>query len=94
MDGLKQKIKELIECLYNCIYDADLKVEKEGDWYYLTLYLQNQVREWGGNVYARQCSTDEEFLEFLKEEFKKNRLDLASHAQLRIYGNIETQEGI
>lgn len=87
MDGLEKQVKDIIECLYDCIYEGDLKVKKDGNFYVLTLYLQNQSHACGGVVLANQCETDEEFLKYVKCQLKKNRLDYSSHAQLRIYHN-------
>lgn len=88
MDGLKKQIKDIIECIYNCCYEGDLDVIKDGNFYKLTLYLQNQSRALGGTVLANQCKNDEEFLEYVKQQLKKNRLDFASYGQLRIYNLI------
>lgn len=92
MDGLEKQIKELIETLYCCIYNKTLKVTKTDDLYKCTLYLHNE--HFGGVVLAKQCNTDEEFLDFVKTELWKRRLDMSQHASLKLYANIETQEGL
>ena len=89
MNNLEKQVKDLIECLYNCVYDADLKIEKEGNLYILTLYLNDQPHAYGGTVLSSYCESDEEFLEFLKQQLKKNRLDWSRHTELRIYHNDE-----
>lgn len=88
MDGLEKKVKELIETLYCCIYTRPLKVTKNDGLYKCTLYLHDE--HFGGLVMANQCESDEEFLDFVKTELKKRRLDRSQHAVLKIYGNIET----
>lgn len=92
MDGLEKQIKELIETLYCCIYTRPLKVTKTDDLYKCTLYLHDE--HFGGLVMAKQCESEEEFLDFIKTELKKRRLDSSQHAVLKYYGNIETQEGL
>lgn len=92
MDGLEKQIKELIETLYNCIYNKTLKVTKKGDFYKCELFLHEE--HFGGVILAKECASDEEFLDFIKTELKKRRLDMSQHASLKLYGNIETQEGL
>lgn len=88
MGGLEKQIKDLIESLYCCIYNKTLKVVKNEDLYKCTLYLHNEL--FGGVVLAKQCGSDEEFLDFVKEELWKRRLDMSQHASLKAYHNIET----
>ena len=92
MDGLEKQIKELIETLYCCIYNKTLKVTKKGDLYRCELFLHDE--NFGGVIMANQCNSDEEFLDYIKTELKKRRLDMSQHASLKLYGNIETQEGV
>ena len=92
MDGLENQIKEMIESLYCCIYNKTLKVTKFDNFYKVTLYLHNE--HFGGLVLAKECLSDEEFLDFVKKELWKRRLDMSHHASLKLYGNIETQEGL
>lgn len=94
MTGIEQQIIDIIQCEYDCIYEGDLKFTKTDNYYKLVLYLQGQPHAFGGTVIANQCDSDEQFLKYVREELRKNRRDLASYGQLRIYGNIETQEGI
>ena len=92
MDGLEKQIKEMIETLYCCIYNKPLKVIKNGDLYKCTLFLHDE--NFGGLVIANQCKSDQDFLDYIQKELKKRRLDMSQHASLKLYGNIETQEGL
>lgn len=92
MVGLENKIKNLIECLYQCEYDKKLEVVKTKDGFYkLTLYLHEPY--FGGLVIANQCETEEDFLKYVEKELITRRLDRSDFTQLKIYANIETQEG-
>ena len=82
----------MIESLYCCIYNKSLKVTKHHGLYKCTLYLHEE--HFGGLDLAKQCDSDEEFLDFVRTELKKRRLDRSQHASLKLYGNIETQEGL
>lgn len=84
MDGLEKRIKDLIECLYNCIYEGDLEVKKDKDYYMLTLYLWNQPHCEGGTTYGNQCKCDDEFIKYIEKKLKESRLDLSSRGQLRL----------
>lgn len=89
MDGLKIKIKQLIEELYKCEYTGDLKIRKDGNLYILTLYLNNEPQSCGGTTFANQCNSDKEFLCYVKDQLKKNRLDFADYSKLIIYKDYE-----
>ena len=92
MDGIEKEIKNLIETLYCCKYTRPLKVTKHDGLYKCTLYLHDE--HFGGLVMAKQCESDEEFLDFIKTELRTRRLDRSQHAVLKYYGNYETQEGL
>lgn len=92
MDGLEKQIKKLIETIYCCIYTRPLEVTKVGDLYKCELFLHEEL--FGGVIMANQCNSDEEFLDYIEKELKKRRLDMSQHAVLKVYGNIETQEGL
>jgi len=77
MDGLEKKITDIIEEVYNCISEVPIKATHDGDWYQATLYVHGP--QYGGIIYATQCKTEEEFLQFIRKQLKKSRLDLTQH---------------
>lgn len=97
MDGLERAIIDLIESLYCCIFIGKLKVDKKKDLYQLRIYLSDE--NFGSYTLAKQCNSDEQFLEFVKKELQENQLIRSRHSKLIIYPyeylqECEVQKGV
>ena len=92
MGGLEKAVKDIIERLYNCEFNKKISVTHRNGFYTATLYLHGE--EFGGLVLSTQCNSPKEFLRFVEKELKAKRLDRAEHGKLKIYANIDTQEGL
>lgn len=82
MDGLEKRIIEIIEYLYNCVFTAHLKVTVKDDLYTLEVFLSDP--NFGGYTLAKQCKTDDEFLQFITDELASNQLTRHKFQQLII----------
>jgi len=81
-----------VEELYCCEFNQPIKVEKKGDLYTLKIYIHGYKTS--PIVINTQCNDDEEFYQFIKKELTDRQLIRSSFGKLKIYGNIETQEGL
>lgn len=90
MTGLEKKVKELIECLYNCEYIGKLTVEVKPCSF--TLKLFNSDVHIPAIIYCYQGRDEEGFLDFLKKELEKSNLIRTKHYKLFIYGNHDCKE--
>lgn len=70
MRELENKIKEMIECTYECIFKGKVEVKKLGDSYQLRLSLNQPERP----IWMTYQGDEDDFLKYLKDEFKKRRL--------------------
>lgn len=82
MDGLEKRIIDLIEKLYNCVFIGELKVTISGDLYKLEIFLSDP--NFGGYTLAKQCESEEDFIEFITKELKQNQLTRQKFQQLII----------
>lgn len=92
MHSLDQDIKNLIENIYCCKFSNNLTVKKEDGIYFLEIFLSGLP--FGGLMISKECSSDQEFLDYIEKELKKRRLDRSKFYKLIIYGNNECEEGI
>lgn len=83
MDGLEQNVIDIIECLYHCKFIGKLKINKIEDLYQLRIYLNDE--NFGAYTLAKQCKSDEDFIEFVKKELQQNQLIRSRHSKLIIY---------
>ena len=90
MDGLEQTVIDLIESLYKCKFIGKLQIEKTGDLYQLKIFLHDE--HFGAYTLAKQCSSDEQFLNFVEEELRNNQLIRSRHSKLIIYPYEYVQE--
>ena len=82
MDGLEKRITNLIEKLYNCVFIGELKVTISGDLYKLEIFINDP--NFGGFTLAKQCDSEDEFIEFLTKELKRSQLASQKFQQLII----------
>lgn len=83
MDGLEKAVIDLIERLYKCIFIGKLKIEQKGDLYQLKIFLHDE--HFMSYTLAKQCKSDDEFLEFVKKELQENQIIRSRHSKLIIY---------
>ena len=83
MDGLDKIVIDIIEDLYCCKFIGKLKVEHKGDLYQLKIYLSDE--NFGAYTLAKQCNSDDEFIEFVKKELQENKLIRSRYSKLIIY---------
>lgn len=83
MDGLEQNVIDLIEQVYKCKFIGNLKIEKQENLYQLRIFLHDE--HFMAYTLAKQCDSDDEFLEFVKKELQENRIIRSKHSKLIIY---------
>lgn len=91
-DGLEKILRDIIEKEYCCEFVKPIKVKIDGDRYTAIIYLHDDL--FGGLVISNQCESEQKFLDYFTKEIKTKRLDRSCHFKLKVYANIETQEGI
>ena len=84
------QVLDALESTYNAMYLKPLKVYVEAisptlNYYELQLFLQEEYTN--PYIIATQCSTDQDFIDFLVEELKKIELVRRKQFELVIYGN-------
>lgn len=89
---LEKEVLASIEAIYKCKYTKELTVDVKDNYYVLKLFLHNPITP--SVVIGKECSSDEEFLEYVEKELKEKRLDRSQQYKLIIYGNIESTEGL
>lgn len=92
MNGLEKQIIDLIECLYCCEFVGKLTAEHHCCNYIMKLYYADEHVP--AYVLASQCSSDEEFLKFVKRELERSNLIRTTHHKFILYGNYESSEGL
>ena len=83
MDGLEQNVINLIEELYKCKFIGKLKIDKTDDLYQLRIFLHDE--HFMAYTLAKQCKSDNDFLEFVKKELQENQIIRSRHSKLIIY---------
>lgn len=90
LTSLEKQVLDIIKEVYNAVYIKPLKVFVEPvnstvNYYELQLFLNEEYRD--PYIIATQCASDNEFLEFLKQELKQTELIRRKQFGLVIYGN-------
>ena len=67
-EELKNKVLEIICNMYKAVYVGYLKIVKVGDVYRMYLGVPTETMPTNFDL---QCNSDEEFLNFIEEEFKR-----------------------
>lgn len=89
---LEKEVLASMEAIYQCKYTKGLKVDVNGNYYMLKLYLHDPFVP--SIVIGQECESDEEFLKYITQELKDRRLDRSQQYKLIVYGNIESTEGL
>lgn len=71
--NLINKVIDLINTLYEVEYVGDIKIEQTEDGYILSLFLNKDFLTPQCRMYV-QCKTEDEFLDFVREELAKKAL--------------------
>lgn len=82
---LKQEILHIILDTYGKCYVKRLEVKRDGSMYFLELYLHHRIL--APLQIGAQCSSDEEFLNFIKKELADRQLIMSD------FVNIELKNG-
>lgn len=73
-----EQIKNIICEVYEVIYTGDMKIEEKPDGYSLSLYLNRDYITPTCKMY-KQCTSIDEFLDFVREELLNRNLNLVKY---------------
>ncbi len=97
LPNLEPQVRHLLNCLYKCDFQGKLevlhndKIEAPNGYvlspeeYILRLYVQNN--RFAPMSISKQCSSEEEFLCFLEQEFKQRNLIRSDYYKIRLDGS-------
>lgn len=90
LDYLEPDIKCLIEKIYNCEYTRELKVtyDKQDQRYTLRLFYHDPNIQ--SITISNQCTSDQDFMNFIEKELKDRKLIRSQQYKLILYGNNES----